>query len=214
MVLVFVHQIYDVMNLKKARLTRSFIIGSFALFSLAACHSADYKSDDDDTASGATMSTDTSGSTAINHSDTAATTTSSSKSATVARKKGKWSIKMPDKSSTMKIEKDREGVYTRAEAMPEFPGGQTALDNYVNNNIEYPQQAIDNNTAGTIKVSFVVDERGKVQDAHVIGTPLGNGLDEQALRVVSNMPTWKPGKVKGKNVKTRLELPIAFQVEA
>jgi TonB family protein len=212
MVLVFVHQIYDVMNLKKARLTRSFIIGSFVLFGLAACHSNDYKSSEDN-ASSETMPADTSASSAINHSDTAATKTSSSKSTTVARK-GKWSIKMPDKSSTMKIEKDREGVYTRAEAMPEFPGGQTALDNYINNNIEYPQQAIDNNTAGTIKVSFVVDERGKVQDAHVIGTPLGNGLDEQALRVVSNMPTWKPGKVKGKNVKTRLELPIAFQVEA
>lgn len=121
---------------------------------------------------------------------------------------------MPDKNNTVKIEKDREGVYTRAEAMPEFPGGQAALDDYVNNNIEYPQQAIDNNTSGTIKVSFVVDEQGKVQSAHVIGSPLGNGLDEQALRVVSNMPTWKPGKVKGKNVKTRLELPIAFQVEA
>ncbi|MBS1607067.1 MAG: energy transducer TonB [Bacteroidetes bacterium] len=201
------------MNLKKARLTRSFVIGSFVLFGLAACHSNDYKSYNDK-ASGETMSSDTSASTAIIHSDTAATNASSSQSATVARKKGRWSIKMPDKSSTVRIEKDREGVYTRAEAMPEFPGGQTALDNYVNNNIEYPQQAIDNNTSGTIKVSFVVDEQGKVQDAHVIGAPLGNGLDEQALRVVSNMPTWKPGKVKGKNVKTRLELPIAFQVEA
>jgi protein TonB len=201
------------MDLKKARLTRSLVIGSFVLFSLAACHSNDYKSDDD-TASNGTMSTDTSGSAAITGSDTAATKASSSKSTTVAGKKGKWSIKMPDKNNTVKIEKDREGVYTRAEAMPEFPGGQAALDDYVNNNIDYPQQAIDNNTSGTIKVSFVVDERGKVQDAHVIGSPLGNGLDEQALRVVSNMPTWKPGKVRGKNVKTRLELPIAFQVEA
>jgi TonB family protein len=200
------------MNLKKAGLTRSMVIGSFVLFSLAACHSDDYKSYNDK-ASGETMSSDTSSSRPIVHADTAVTNASSPISTTVARKKGKWSIKMPDNSGTVKIEKDREGVYTRAEAMPEFPGGQTALDNYVNNNIEYPEQAIDNNTSGTIKVSFVIDERGKVQDAHVIGTRLGNGLDEQALRVVSNMPTWKPGKVKGKNVKTRLELPIAFQVE-
>jgi len=92
--------------------------------------------------------------------------------------------------------------------------GQNALDDYVNNHIEYPQQAIDDNTSGTIRVSFVVDEKGNVTRAHIIGNKLGNGLDEQALKVVSNMPTWKPGKVNGRNVKTRLELPISFQVEA
>ena len=201
------------MKLKKARLTRSLIIGSFVLLALAACHSNDYGSKDDKSFR-ETTSTDTSNSTAIIGSDTVATKTSSSNSATVARNKRKWSIKMPDRDKTVKFEKDREGVYNYAEKMPEFPGGEVALDNYVNDNIEYTQQAIDNNTSGTIRVSFVVDERGKVQNAHVISPPLGNGLDEQALRVVSKMPSWKPGKVRGKNVKTRLELPIAFQVQA
>ena len=111
--------------------------------------------------------------------------------------------------------KDKEGVYNKAQVMPQFPGGQNALATYVNNHVEYPQQAIDNNTTGTVMVSFVVDEKGKVTDAHVIGNQLAkDGLNLEAVRVVNNMPDWKPGKVKGKNVKTRLELPINFQLEA
>jgi TonB family protein len=110
---------------------------------------------------------------------------------------------------------DKEGVYNKAQVMPQFPGGQDALADYVNNHVEYPQQAIDNNTTGTVMVSFVVDEKGKVENAHVIGKQAPkDGLDKEALRVVNNMPDWKPGKVRGRNVKTRLELPINFQLEA
>jgi len=109
----------------------------------------------------------------------------------------------------------REGVYNSAEVMPAFPGGNDGLSSYVNEHLQYPQRAIDDNTAGTVKVSFVVDEKGKVINAHLMGNEkVGNGLDEEALRVVNTMPAWKPGKVKGKNVKTRLELPISFQLEA
>ena len=86
---------------------------------------------------------------------------------------------------------------------------------HLNNHLDYTQQAIDDNTTGTVRVSFVVDEHGNVTGAHLVnGGKIGNGLDEQALKVVGNMPAWKPGKVNGKNVKTRLELPINFQLEA
>jgi TonB family protein len=193
------------------KLTNSFIIASFAL--CVACNNSDYKTDDggskDTAASATSRSTDTVAASPVKPATTSAT-------GTVAKRKGKMSIKMPagGNAGAREMVKDREGVYNWAQAMPEFPGGQNALDNYVNNHIDYPQQAIDDNTAGTVRVSFVVDEHGKVTKAHVIGDKLGNGLDEQALKVVSNMPAWKPGKVNGKNVKTRLELPIAFQVEA
>ena len=205
------------MRLTNNKLTSSFVIAAFALGGLVACNSDDYKSSDDSTARdsgvGMTSPKDPVTGEAAPLKDTAATA-KTDHSSTVAKRKGKWSIKMPAGSNTEKIVKDKEGVYNYAEAMPEFPGGQNALDNYVNNHVEYPQQAIDDNTAGTIRVSFVVDEKGNITRAHIIGNKLGNGLDEQALKVVSNMPTWKPGKVNGKNVKTRLELPIAFQVEA
>ncbi|HVU96274.1 MAG TPA: TonB family protein [Puia sp.] len=98
---------------------------------------------------------------------------------------------------------------------PEFPGGQQALDNYVNNHIKYPQDAIDNDVTGIVRVSFIVDENGHITKAKLINPQrVGNGLDEEALRVVNNMPEWKPGTLHGKKVKTRLELPISFQVES
>jgi len=132
-----------------------------------------------------------------------------------AKKKGKATVTMSEVNNNDKMVADKEGVYNKATVMPQFPGGQEALVTYVNNHIEYPQQAIEDNTAGVVRVSFVVDEYGKVQQAKVVnGQKVGNGLDEEALRVVNKMPAWKPGRVKGHNVKTRLELPISFQLEA
>jgi protein TonB len=109
-------------------------------------------------------------------------------------------------------------VYTEKMAgatMPEFPGGQRALDNYVNDHINYPQDAVDNDVAGVVRVSFVVDEQGKISKAKLVSRQrIGNGLDEEALRVVNKMPEWKPATMHGKKIKTRLELPISFQVES
>jgi len=97
--------------------------------------------------------------------------------------------------------------------MPAYPGGQNALEDYMNNNVEYPQNAMDNNSEVTVNVQFVVDENGKVRDAKVVGKELGSGLDEEAVKVVSNMPKWTAGKVKGKNVKTRIVLPVTYKLE-
>ena len=202
------------MQNKNYKLTNSFVIATFALCGLAACNSSDYKTDNSSSDSSA-VTTPTSPADKVDADKVDSTNKMATASkGSVAKRKGKMTIKMPAGSYTDKMVKDKEGVYNWAEAAPEFPGGQNALDNYVNNNIDYPEKAIDDNTTGTVRVSFVVDEHGKVTRAHIIGNKLGNGLDEQALKVVSNMPAWKPGKVNGKNVRTRLELPIAFQVEA
>ncbi|HEY2350514.1 MAG TPA: TonB family protein [Puia sp.] len=148
--------------------------------------------------------------------DTMASSNAADSAARIAKskkKKGKTSFAMPVANNN-KIVKDEHGVYNRAETMPAFPGGQTALSNYINNNLNYTQTAIDNNTSGTIQVSFIVDEHGKVVDPQVVGgKTLGNGLDEETMQLFNNMPVWTPGKVKGKNVKTRLEIPITFQLE-
>lgn len=122
-----------------------------------------------------------------------------------------WTSEADSRGAVVKLEKDKEGVYSRAEVMPEFPGGQEALQKFVEENVNYEQAAIDN-TEGTVRVSFIVDENGKVSKPIVIGQSPDKELKEEALRVVREMPAWRPGTVKGKTVKTRLELPITFLI--
>ena len=133
--------------------------------------------------------------------------------ATTARKrKGMASASISTNTTTVKAEKDRDGVYNTAEKMPEYPGGEAALSKFVENNITYPQDAVDQNTEGTVNVSFVVDEKGRVVNPVATGKTAGSGLDEEAVKIVKQMPAWKPGMVKGKPVKTRLLLPVTFKL--
>jgi TonB family protein len=128
------------------------------------------------------------------------------------KKKGQLSVAMPIGDSA-KMVKDVHGVYNRAEKEPEFPGGEAALSTYINKNLTYPQVAIDNGTSGTVHVTFVVDEHGKVINPQATdGKNLGDDIVNQTLKVFSNMPMWNPGMVHGKKVKTRLEVPVTFQL--
>jgi protein TonB len=189
------------------KLAGSLVISAFCVFGLDACSNDSGYVSSDNTA----VASDSSAAAKDSAAKLAATSATAAKK---VAKKRKTSIEWPQ-GNTDKMVKDKEGIYNYAEVMPQFPGGNDALSGYVNDHLQYNQTAIDNNTTGTVKVSFVIDEKGKVMSAHLIGAnKVGNGLDEEALRVVSNMPSWRPGKVKGKNVKTRLELPISFQLEA
>ena len=191
------------------KLTKYFVIAALSMGALAACtDNADKTGDRSPEVTDTAAAAKAAGTSGYDSKDAASKTAA-------AKKKGKATVAMQESNNNDKMVADNEGVYNKATVMPQFPGGQDALATYVNNHVAYPQQAIDDNTAGTVRVSFVVDEHGKVQHAKVInGQKVGNGLDEEALRVVNNMPAWKPGQVKGHNVKTRLELPINFQLEA
>ena len=129
-----------------------------------------------------------------------------------AKKTGKASVKMTADANA-KIEKDKSGYYTNTEVLPAYNGGQSALENYITNNIEYPLEAIDNNAEGTVSVHFLVDEKGNISNVTTVGNKIGYGLEEEAVRVVSKMPEWTPGKVKGKSVKTWRTLPITYRLE-
>ena len=113
----------------------------------------------------------------------------------------------------MTYKPDASGIYDATEVRPMYPGGHTSLSDYIANHIEYPQMAIDDNKEGTVNVQFVVDENGKVQNAKVVGSKLGDGLDEEAERVISSMPKWSAATVKGKPVKTRVTVPITYQLQ-
>jgi periplasmic protein TonB len=126
-------------------------------------------------------------------------------------RKAKVTIVLPKLNS--KMEMDKDGYYGNADVLPAYPGGQRALENFFTNNVEYPQQATDNGTEGSVDISFLVDENGKISSPKVIGPKVGDGIEEEALRVFNKMPSWKPGQIKGKNVKTRFMLPVRFQLE-
>jgi TonB family protein len=106
--------------------------------------------------------------------------------------------------------KDGDGYYTNV--YPSFAGGDRAISSFFEKNIDYPSDATENGVEGTVKISFTVDENGKIGAAKTINPPIGFGLEAEALRVFQKMPAWKPGSLKGKNVKTRYTLPVRFQL--
>lgn len=115
-------------------------------------------------------------------------------------------------NETIVIAMDKEGIYNRAEIKPSFPGGQQALAKFIQDNIVYPDAAIDNGVEATVDVVFAVDEAGKVYTPRLRNEKEGYGLDEASLNVVSKMPKWNPGQIKGKNVKSYYTLPISFVI--
>lgn len=127
-------------------------------------------------------------------------------------KKGKATVTLIDMDNKETIRMDKEGVYNRAEIMPSFPGGEKALAKFIQDNIEYPQEAIDNGAEGKVVVSFAVDEAGKIYTPTIVSGKGEYGLDAAALKVVNKMPRWNPGQIKGKNVKTKFTLPIDYQI--
>jgi protein TonB len=135
-----------------------------------------------------------------------------------AKKRGKASVVYQlDKDydirySTIPIEINSQGIYSRAEIKPTYPGGEKALARFIQDNINYPESAIDEGVEGTVEVVFAVDENGRVYTPYIKGSRAGYGLDEEATRVVSKMPTWNPGQIKGRNVKSYYSLPISFVI--
>ncbi len=129
-------------------------------------------------------------------------------------KRTKIYIVFPKMAGSGAMTADNEGVYNNVDVWPAYPGGQKALEDFFASNVEYPQQAADNNTEGSVNISFIVDENGKVWSPHIVGKKVGDGLEDEALRVFNKMPNWTPGKIKGKNVKTRFTLPVRFQLES
>ena len=100
-------------------------------------------------------------------------------------------------------------IYMVVEDMPEFVGGLDALARYLGDNIVYPKEAAANKVTGTVFVGFIVNADGSVSDAQVL-KGVGSGCNEEALRVVQNMPRWQPGRQSGQPVAVRYSLPIRF----
>ncbi len=102
-------------------------------------------------------------------------------------------------------------IFTVVESMPSFPGGEAARIQYLNDNIKYPQMARESGIQGRVFVTFVVERNGSVTDVKVL-RGIGGGCDEEAIRVIQNMPKWEPGKQRGKPVRVQFNMPILFKL--
>ncbi|MBP5667027.1 MAG: energy transducer TonB [Salinivirgaceae bacterium] len=112
---------------------------------------------------------------------------------------------------TEEEEVEEEEVFYIVENMPEFPGGDVALRTYIAQNVKYPEIAKENGLSGKVFVQFVINQKGEVQDVK-IARGVDPALDKEAIRVVQNLPKWKPGSQRGKPVKVSYTVPINFQL--
>ena len=117
----------------------------------------------------------------------------------------------PDNPAEDKMKPDKNGVYQMVEEMPKYPGGEQAMMKFVADNIKYPEEAKDKNIAGRVFVSFIVEKDGSVNEVKVM-RGIGGGCDEEAVRVISAMPKWTPGKQKGEPVRVSYMMPLNFKL--
>jgi TonB family protein len=115
------------------------------------------------------------------------------------------------KSETQENTSTEDAVFVVVEKMPEYPGGDEALINFLVSNIKYPEEARTKGIQGRVFVTFVVEKNGAVTNVKVI-RGIGGGCDEEAIRVVSLMPKWTPGEQHGKTVRVQFNLPIMFSL--
>ncbi|MBP8782080.1 MAG: TonB family protein [Paludibacteraceae bacterium] len=102
-------------------------------------------------------------------------------------------------------------IHVVVERMPEFPGGEAAMSQFINRTIRYPVIAQENGIQGRVVVQFVVNTDGKIVDVEVV-RGVEESLDKEAVRVVKAMPPWNPGRQGGKNVRVKYTLPIRFRI--
>ena len=105
-----------------------------------------------------------------------------------------------------------EKTFDVVEQMPEFPGGATALLDYLSKNVSYPKQAFDAGIEGRVIVTFVVGKDGTIRNAKVVKS-VDPALDNEALRVINAMPKWTPGRQSGKEVAVKYTVPISFHLD-
>jgi periplasmic protein TonB len=108
---------------------------------------------------------------------------------------------------------DDDAIYTYVQEPPVYPGGDLARKSFIQHNIVYPQLAKQNKIHGIVYVSFIVEKNGTLTNAKIM-QGIGAGCDDEALRVVSKMPRWKPGKRQGHEVRVQIVMPLNFILQS
>lgn len=137
----------------------------------------------------------------------------------IGKESGTTTITEGTGSSTLPIENVGSGTGTvepptliDAQRMPEFPGGEGALLNYVKTRSHFTKMAKEYNASGTIYISFVVDEFGKVINPK-IERGIGYGMDEMVINIIKDLPDFTPAMQNNRNVRVRMMLPVKFEMK-
>lgn len=112
----------------------------------------------------------------------------------------------------VKPREEENKIFEVVEQMPTFPGGMSALMQYLSRNIKYPAVAEEIGIQGRVICSFVVERDGSVSDIR-IAKSVDPSLDKEAIRVVSAMPKWIPGRQNGQSVRVKYTLPVTFRLQ-
>lgn len=110
------------------------------------------------------------------------------------------------------VAQKNQQVFDVVEKMPEYPGGQAALFEYLSTNIKYPADAEKQKIEGRVLVTFVVNTDGSITDIEVVKKAFPS-LDAEAVRVISGMPKWTPGEQKGQKVRVKYTVPLNFRLK-
>jgi protein TonB len=121
---------------------------------------------------------------------------------------------VPDQNQQPSVleEPKKEAIFTVVEEQPSFPGGEEFRIAFLQQNIKYPEEAKELGIQGRVFVTYVVEADGSITDIRVL-RGIGGGCDEEAIRVVSIMPKWIPGKQRGTPVRVQFNLPIKFTLQ-
>ncbi len=121
-------------------------------------------------------------------------------------------VYIPPPPPKPKHEEVTEEIFVVVEEQPEFPGGNAAMMKFLSDNIRYPVIAQENGIQGRVICNFVVERDGSITDVQVVRGQ-DPSLDREAIRVIQQMPKWKPGKQRGSAVRVRFTLPVVFRLQ-
>jgi TonB family protein len=102
-------------------------------------------------------------------------------------------------------------VFVQVEEVPEFIGGEKAMFRYLGQNIRYPEAAIKENIQGRVTAKFIVEKDGSIEHVEILNGPHPD-MNNEVVRLLRQMPKWKPAKQKGKPVRVYYTLPVVFSM--
>lgn len=127
------------------------------------------------------------------------------------KEKAEEEAKKKNEEQATEVIRQEDKIYDVVEQMPQFPGGPSAMMQWISNNINYPIVAKENNVQGRVTCTFVVERDGSITNVRVINS-VDPSLDKEAVRLLNAMPNWSPDKQNGSPVRVKYTVPVTFRL--